>query len=122
VLDKTGTVTTGTMTLLDAVPAPGTTREELLTVAGAVEDASEHPIAQAIAAGATSEVGELPAVDSFTSFEGRGVRGVAALSRGGERCVRSSRRRGRNAKEPCRHAAGRAPAFGWWSQRGSSRT
>ncbi|MFC4904097.1 heavy metal translocating P-type ATPase [Kocuria oceani] len=76
VLDKTGTVTTGKMTLADAIPAPGVDRAELLRLAGAVEDASEHPIAQAIATGATTEVGDLPAPESFENIEGRGVQGV----------------------------------------------
>ncbi|QHN28498.1 heavy metal translocating P-type ATPase [Gordonia pseudamarae] len=76
VLDKTGTVTTGVMTLVDAVCEPGVERTELLRLAGALEDASEHPIAAAVAAGARAEVGELPAVEGFTNLEGRGVRGV----------------------------------------------
>ncbi|MFI8526217.1 heavy metal translocating P-type ATPase [Promicromonospora sukumoe] len=76
VLDKTGTVTTGRMTLLEAVPAVGTTREELLRLAGALEDASEHPVAQAVAKGATQEVGDLPVPESFESVQGKGVQGV----------------------------------------------
>jgi Cu+-exporting ATPase len=76
VLDKTGTVTTGRMTLLDVVPAPGEDREQVLRVAGALEDASEHPIARAIAKGATERVGTLPSVEGFTNVEGLGVRGV----------------------------------------------
>ena len=76
VLDKTGTVTTGTMTLVDAVAEPGVERADLLRMAGALEHASEHPIAAAIATGARAEVGELPAVDAFTNLEGRGVQGV----------------------------------------------
>ncbi|MBD8044931.1 copper-translocating P-type ATPase [Arthrobacter sp. Sa2BUA2] len=76
VLDKTGTVTTGKMTLVDAVVEPGTGRAELLRLAGALEDASEHPIAQAIARGATQEVGALPAAEDFTNVEGKGVQGV----------------------------------------------
>nr|WP_306919677.1 MULTISPECIES: copper-translocating P-type ATPase [unclassified Arthrobacter] len=76
VLDKTGTVTTGKMTLQDVHTAPGTSTEELLRIAGAVEDASEHPIAQAIAKGATERVGALPAPESFANLEGRGVQGV----------------------------------------------
>ncbi|MFD2024895.1 heavy metal translocating P-type ATPase [Promicromonospora aerolata] len=76
VLDKTGTVTTGKMTLLDVVPDAGTSREELLRLAGALEDASEHPVAQAIAKGATQEVGSLPAPESFESVQGLGVQGV----------------------------------------------
>jgi P-type Cu+ transporter len=76
VLDKTGTVTTGAMTLLDVVAAPGTDRYELLRLAGALEAASEHPIAKAIAEGAAAEVGELPTPDSFGNVEGKGVQGV----------------------------------------------
>lgn len=77
VLDKTGTVTTGKMTLIDAIPAVGTSREDLLRLAGAIEDASEHPIAQAIAKGATEALDiVLPAVESFRNVEGKGVTGI----------------------------------------------
>jgi Cu+-exporting ATPase len=76
VLDKTGTVTTGKMTLLDVVVDDSTTREELLRLAGALEDASEHPVAQAIAKGATQQVGDLPTPESFESIQGLGVQGV----------------------------------------------
>ena len=76
VLDKTGTVTTGKMTLLDVVPDDSTTREELLRLAGALEDASEHPVAQAVAKGATQQVGDLPTPESFESIQGKGVQGV----------------------------------------------
>ena len=76
VLDKTGTVTTGKMTLTDVIPAADIPRDELLRMAGGLEDYSEHPIAQAIAAGATAEVGELPTPESFDNIEGRGVHGV----------------------------------------------
>ncbi|MEV7964051.1 heavy metal translocating P-type ATPase [Oerskovia paurometabola] len=76
VLDKTGTVTTGKMTLVDVVVEPGTARTELLRLAGALEDASEHPIAQAIAKGATQEVGTLLAPEDFANIEGKGVQGV----------------------------------------------
>ena len=76
VLDKTGTVTTGKMSLVDVVVEPGTDRDELLRLAGALEDASEHPIAQAIAKGATQEVGTLPAVEGFANIEGKGVQGI----------------------------------------------
>jgi len=76
VLDKTGTVTTGKMTLFDVVVEPGTTREDALRIVGALEYASEHPIAQAIANAAADEVGELPAVESFANREGLGVEGV----------------------------------------------
>jgi Cu+-exporting ATPase len=76
VLDKTGTVTAGRMTLVDVVVEHGTTREEALRIVGALEHASEHPIAQAIANGAADEVGELPPVESFANREGLGVEGV----------------------------------------------
>ncbi|GAA2511661.1 heavy metal translocating P-type ATPase [Pilimelia columellifera] len=72
VLDKTGTVTTGRMALVDVATADGVERGELLRLAGAAEHASEHPIAQAIAAGA-AEAGELPAVTGFANVEGLGV-------------------------------------------------
>ncbi|MDP3967131.1 MAG: heavy metal translocating P-type ATPase [Nocardioides sp.] len=76
VLDKTGTVTTGKMTLVDVVPAAGTDRAELLRLAGALEDASEHPIARAVALGAREEVGTLPTPESFENVAGLGVQGV----------------------------------------------
>src|SRR5699024_12222470 len=76
VLDKTGTVTTGRMALAETIVADGVDAEELLRLAGAVEEASEHPIARAIAAGAAERSGALPAVDHFENLEGRGVRGV----------------------------------------------
>jgi len=79
VLDKTGTVTTGRMTLLDVVPAAGQDPEKLLRLAGALEDASEHPIAQAIAKGATERVGTLPTVADFTNVEGLGVQGTVTV-------------------------------------------
>ena len=58
VLDKTGTVTTGRMSLVDVIPADGVDVDEVLRLAGALEDASEHPIAQAIAAGARDRIGD----------------------------------------------------------------
>jgi Cu+-exporting ATPase len=76
VLDKTGTVTTGKMTLVDVLVADGVSREELLRLAGALEDASEHPIAQAIAKGAAQEVGPLPTPEDFANVEGKGVQGM----------------------------------------------
>jgi Cu+-exporting ATPase len=77
VLDKTGTVTEGRMRLVDVVRAAGVEEDELLRLAGAVEHASEHPIARAIAAGARDRLGtDLPAVDGFTSTQGLGVHGV----------------------------------------------
>nr|MDQ3326680.1 heavy metal translocating P-type ATPase [Actinomycetota bacterium] len=76
VLDKTGTVTTGQMTLLEVVPAAGQDADEVVRLAGALEDPSEHPIAQAIAKGAVDRVGPLPAVQEFANAEGLGVQGL----------------------------------------------
>jgi Cu+-exporting ATPase len=79
VLDKTGTVTTGVMRLVDVVVAPdaeGTDAATTLRLVGALEAASEHPIARAVAAGAAEKVGPLPPVDEFQSRAGLGVEGV----------------------------------------------
>ncbi|MBF4460360.1 heavy metal translocating P-type ATPase [Pseudoclavibacter sp. VKM Ac-2867] len=76
VLDKTGTVTSGKMALVGAWSADGVSRGDLLRLAGALESASEHPIARALAVGAAAEVGPLPAVDSFQNHEGTGVQGI----------------------------------------------
>jgi len=76
VLDKTGTVTTGRMSLVDVVVADGEDRGEVLGVAGALEDASEHPIAQAIALAARDELGSLPTLERFANHEGLGVEGI----------------------------------------------
>ncbi|MEU5154737.1 heavy metal translocating P-type ATPase [Glycomyces sp. NPDC021274] len=75
VLDKTGTVTTGKMTLVEVLPEEGVERDELLRLAGALEHASEHPVAQAIAKAAAAE-GRLPPVEDFKNIEGKGVQGV----------------------------------------------
>ena len=76
VLDKTGTVTTGRMALIDVVTVDGTDPNDALRLAGALEDASEHPIAKAIATAARERTGPLPAVDGFANIEGLGVSGV----------------------------------------------
>ncbi|WP_457473232.1 heavy metal translocating P-type ATPase [Streptomyces sp. TE4109] len=77
VLDKTGTVTTGRMTLLDIHTADNTTETDVLRLAGALEHSSEHPIAQAVAAGATERTGApLPTPEDFTNIAGLGVQGV----------------------------------------------
>ena len=81
VLDKTGTVTAGRMSLVavhlaEGARADGVEEAEALRLAGAVEDASEHPIAAAIVRGARDQVGELPPVDEFRNVEGLGVQGV----------------------------------------------
>ena len=78
VLDKTGTVTTGTMALLDVRPAAGVDAAEVLRLAGAVEDASEHPIARAVARAAVERTGPLPSVEGFVNEAGFGVRGRVA--------------------------------------------
>jgi Cu+-exporting ATPase len=76
VLDKTGTVTTGRMQLQDVFTAPGVDEAELLRLAGSLEHASEHPIAQAIAAGAIERVENLPVPENFENIAGLGVQGV----------------------------------------------
>jgi P-type Cu+ transporter len=76
VLDKTGTVTEGRMTLVGVETLNGASRGEVLRLAGAVEDASEHPIARAVAEAARAEVGALPPVSGFRNLPGRGVVGV----------------------------------------------
>jgi Cu+-exporting ATPase len=75
VLDKTGTVTEGKMELVDVVPLNGALRADVLRLAGAVEAASEHPVAQAIASAARRELGDLPPVESFVNRPGFGVVG-----------------------------------------------
>ncbi|MFD8967386.1 heavy metal translocating P-type ATPase [Streptomyces sp. NPDC059568] len=82
VLDKTGTVTTGKMTLLATHTAETTDEAEVLRLAGALEHASEHPVARAVAAGAVERIGTLPAPvplpvpEDFTNIPGLGVQGV----------------------------------------------
>ncbi|MEP6910405.1 MAG: heavy metal translocating P-type ATPase [Actinomycetota bacterium] len=76
VLDKTGTVTEGRMELVGVAPLDGASRGDILRLAGAVEAASEHPIAQAVARAARGEVGELPEVQGFRNEPGVGVSGV----------------------------------------------
>ncbi len=74
-LDKTGTVTTGVMAVTGVQPAAGVSREVLLRYAGAVEQASEHPVAAAIAEAARTELGPLPAAAGFVAMPGLGARG-----------------------------------------------
>jgi len=76
VLDKTGTVTEGRMWVAEVLPAHGVEPAEVLRLAGAVEDASEHPIARAIAERAREELGRLPAVERFSNRAGLGVEAV----------------------------------------------
>ncbi len=75
IVDKTGTVTTGRMTLVDVFAVEGEQPDEILRLGGAVESPSEHPIAAAITAGARDKLGEIPAVDSFVNLRGFGVEG-----------------------------------------------
>jgi Cu+-exporting ATPase len=76
VLDKTGTVTTGRMTLLAVHTAEGTDEAEVLRLAGALEHSSEHPIARAVADGALDKLGVLPTPEDFANVPGLGVQGV----------------------------------------------
>jgi Cu+-exporting ATPase len=76
ILDKTGTVTTGKMELVEVAPLNGASRRDVLLLAGAVEAASEHPIARAIADAARRELGALPPVTEFRNVPGVGVHGV----------------------------------------------
>ncbi|MFC7257558.1 heavy metal translocating P-type ATPase [Streptomyces lutosisoli] len=75
VLDKTGTVTTGRMKLQEVYVVDGAAEKDVLRLAGALEHASEHPIAQAVAAGAQERAGAFPVVEGFANVPGRGVRG-----------------------------------------------
>ncbi|MDN0196406.1 heavy metal translocating P-type ATPase [Streptomyces sp. S.PNR 29] len=76
VLDKTGTVTTGRMTLLAVHPADGTDEAEVLGLAGALEHSSEHPVARAVAEGALEKLGSLPTPEDFANVPGLGVQGI----------------------------------------------
>jgi Cu+-exporting ATPase len=92
VFDKTGTVTTGVMQLVDVVVGVGATRAEVLSLAGAVEHASEHPVAKAIASAAKAELGQLESVQQFESVAGMGTSGVVDGKRvlvGGEALMNS---------------------------------
>ncbi|MFG3703510.1 heavy metal translocating P-type ATPase [Micromonospora sp. NPDC047670] len=111
VLDKTGTVTTGRMTLVDVLPAAGEDRAELLRLAGALESASEHPIAQAVAAGA-AEAGALPPVTGFANVEGLGVTGAVEGREVLVGRLRLLRERGLDVPEEVERAATTAEAEG----------
>ena len=120
VLDKTGTVTTGHMALVDVVPGAGSDVDEVLRLAGSLEDASEHPIAAAIAAGARERGVSLVPVESFDNTEGLGVQGVVdghAVVAGRERFLADwslhlddDLRAARDVAED----AGRTPVFVGW--------
>ena len=120
VLDKTGTVTTGHMALVDVATAAGVTAEQALFLAGSLEDASEHPIARAIAAGARDRGVQLAGVEAFANTEGLGVQGVVdghAVVAGRDRFLADwalpltdELRAARDAAE----AEGRTPVFVGW--------
>jgi copper-transporting P-type ATPase V len=74
IFDKTGTMTRGDMALTDTVPAKGTSAADLLRLAGAAEDDSEHPVGRAIAGAARQQAGRLPAAEGFQAVAGHGVR------------------------------------------------
>ncbi|MFG3600359.1 heavy metal translocating P-type ATPase [Micromonospora chersina] len=111
VLDKTGTVTTGKMTLVDVLPAEGEDAVELLRLAGALEAASEHPIARAVADGA-AEAGPLPAVTGFANAEGLGVTGAVDGREVVVGRLRLLRERGLDVPEEVARAATGAEAAG----------
>ncbi len=120
VLDKTGTVTTGKMALVDVATAEGVSTDQALLFAGSLEDGSEHPIARAIAAGARDRGARLMPVESFANSEGLGVQGVVdghAVVAGRERFLTDwaihltdELRAARDAAE----AQGRTPVFVGW--------
>jgi Cu+-exporting ATPase len=120
VLDKTGTVTTGRMTLVDVVAEPGEDADEVLRLAAALEDASEHPIARAVADAGRERFGALPGVADFTSTEGLGVSGVVeghAVVVGRPRLLADRSQHlspgTAAALEGARSAGGTAVAVGW---------
>jgi Cu+-exporting ATPase len=112
ILDKTGTLTTGAMTLHEITALPGIAEEQVLRLAGAVEDASEHPTGQAIARAAAARLGDLPPVTGFASTPGAGVQGVVeghAVILGNESFFAEL---GAPVPEVLRHAAAAAQADG----------
>jgi P-type Cu+ transporter len=120
VLDKTGTVTTGHMALVDVATVAGVSAEQALFLAGSLEDASEHPIARAVATGARDRGVHLASVEAFASADGLGVQGVVdghAVVAGRERFLddwalhlTDELRAARDAAE----AEGRTPVFVGW--------
>jgi P-type Cu+ transporter len=120
VLDKTGTVTSGSMTLTEVHAAEGVDEADVLRLAGALEHASEHPVARAIAAAAALRTGELPAPRDFVNVPGLGVRGVVdghAVLVGRERLLRDRSQELPPALAEAKAAAeargGTAVAVGW---------
>jgi cation-transporting P-type ATPase A/B/Cu+-exporting ATPase len=117
VLDKTGTLTQGKMKVTDIACAPGTEVRDLLRWAGALEQASEHPVGVAIAARARDEVGPLPAVESFAARPGSGASGTVeghhiAIGRlGGEARTRTEDLRGLAGRHAEWEGQGRTAVF-----------
>ncbi|MGV1046951.1 MAG: heavy metal translocating P-type ATPase [Solirubrobacterales bacterium] len=112
VLDKTGTVTSGRMSFVDVVVAAGEDRGRLLRLAGALEDASEHPVARAIVIAARAEAGPLPAVEAFESLSGVGVRGVVEGHPAQVGRLSTAAERGRSIPTELRAAADSAESEG----------
>ena len=124
VLDKTGTVTTGVMAVTGVLPAAGVSREVLLAYAGAVEQASEHPVAAAISQAARAELGPLPQAAGFAALPGLGARGSRGWPRGGRRPRGPVRPAGDDAcpaavADQCRRweQAGRTTVLAGWDGR-----
>ena len=113
VLDKTGTVTEGKLRLADVVPLNGATRADVLRLAGAVEDASEHPVARAVAAAARAELGGLAGRErrsatsraraSSAPSRGRRFASTARASTGAASCARGS-----SSRTPCKPTSAEA--------------
>jgi Cu+-exporting ATPase len=112
IVDKTGTVTTGRMTLVDVFAVEGEQPDEVLRVAGAVENPSEHPIAAAITAGAREKLGELPAVEGFANLRGLGVEGFVEGRRVLLGRLRLLSNRSLDIPDELRHAVQRAESDG----------
>jgi Cu+-exporting ATPase len=113
-LDKTGTVTTGSMRLAGAVPVAGVTSRELVTAAGAAEQGSEHPIARAIVAGASDRAGALPAALGFAAQPGAGA--TATVDGRAVRVGRPSGLPGELAAASDRFAADGLTTIGVWME------
>jgi Cu+-exporting ATPase len=117
VLDKTGTITTGRMSLVDAVVARGEDERRVLLLAGSAEDGSEHPIARAIAAGVRERVGDLVTPTAFTNVAGQGVEATVDGTevRVGRRDWVGSAGPELLAVEAAAAAEGRTTVFAGWS-------
>jgi Cu+-exporting ATPase len=120
-LDKTGTVTTGRMALVDVVADDGTDADDALRLVASAEDASEHPIARAVVAGASTRGIELAPVTEFASAQGLGVRGVVdgrSVTAGRARFATDGELPRRLADAVASaEAAGRTPVVGAWDGR-----